>query len=179
MCAVTWLRDAVGAAALLAVVMTLGDVIWAALELPHSRIYGVAHGALMCLAFGLVIGWRAGRLPAGAAAGPFIGVAAALVFYGLAGPMRYVALLPGWMTFWIMFALLQQWLSRTESPGITALRSVVSATVSGLTFVAISGIWTRPPSPPAYHVNLGSWFVAFLAGFVPLFFRHRPQKPGN
>jgi hypothetical protein len=88
MCAMTWLRDAVGAAALLAVVMTLGDVIWAALDLPHLRTYGVAHGAIMCLAFGLVIGWRAGRLSAGAAAGPIIGVVAAVLFYGFHAPTR-------------------------------------------------------------------------------------------
>ncbi len=177
MCAMTWLRDAVGAAALLAVVMTLGDVIWAALDLPHLRIYGVAHGAIMCLVFGLVIGWRAGRLAAGAAAGPIIGVIAALVFYALAAPLRYVALLPAWMSFWIMFAFFQQWLSRTDSPDITALRSVVSAVLSGLAFVAISGIWTR--SSPGYHVNLGSWFVAFFPGFVTLFFRHQRQNSRN
>jgi hypothetical protein len=177
MCDVTWLRDAVGAAALLAVVMTLGDVIWAALNLPHLRLYGVAHGAIMCFVFGLVIGWRAGRLAAGAAAGPIIGVIAALVFYALAGPLRFVALLPAWMSFWIMFAFFQQWLSRADSPGITALRSIVSAVLSGLAFVAISGIWTR--SSPGYHVNLGSWFVAFLPGFVTLFFRHQPRKSRN
>ena len=170
-----WLRDAVGAAALLAVVMTLGDVIWAVLELPHLRIYGVAHGAVMCLVFGLVIGWRSGRPGPGVVAGPLIGVLAALSFYALAGPMRYVALMPAWMSFWIMFAFLQQWLSRTESPGVTALRSVTAAILSGLVFVAISGIWTR--SSPGYHVNFGSWFLAFLAGFVPLFFRHQPRKP--
>ena len=87
--------------------MTLGDYIWAALNLPHLRAYGIAHGAVMCLCFGLVIGWRTGRIAAGALAGPIIGVVAALVFYALAGPLRYVALLPGWMTFWILFAFLQ------------------------------------------------------------------------
>lgn len=177
MSAVTWLRDAVGAAALLAVVMTLGDVIWAVLDLPHLRSYGVAHGAAMCLVFGLVIGWRAGRLAAGAIAGPLIGVVAAVVFYVLAGPMRYVALLPGWMSFWIMFAFFQQWLSRTESPALTALRSTGAAVLSGLAFVAISGIWTR--SSPGYHVNLVSWFIAFLPGFLVLFFRHQPRPPRN
>ena len=169
----TWLRDAVGAAVLLAVVMTLGDAIWAALDLPHLRLFGVAHGAVMCLVMGLVIGWRARRPAAGTVAGPIIGVIAAVVFYALAGPLRFVALLPAWMSFWIMFAFFQQWLARADSPGITALRSIVSAVLSGLAFVAISGVWTR--GSPGYHVNLGSWFVAFLPGFVTLFFRHQPR----
>jgi hypothetical protein len=39
-----WLPDAVRAAALLSLV-TLADVIWAALDLPHLRTYGVAQGA--------------------------------------------------------------------------------------------------------------------------------------
>ena len=131
-CGMTWLRAAVGAAALLAVVMTVGDVVWAALNLPHLRVYGVAHGAIMCLVFGLVIGWRAGRPGAGAVAGPIIGVIAALVFYALAGPLRFVALLPAWMSFWIMFAFFQQWLSRADSPGLTAMRSIFAAVLSGM-----------------------------------------------
>ena len=151
--------------------MTLGDYIWAALNLPHLRAYGIAHGAVMCLCFGLVIGWRTGRMAAGALAGPIIGVVAALVFYALAGPLRYVALLPGWMTFWILFAFLQHWLSRSESPERAAVRGFIAAIFSGLVFVAISGIWTR--GSPGYHVNFAAWFVAFLPGFLPLFWGRR------
>ena len=116
--------------------MTLGDFIWAALNLPHLRAYGIAHGAVMCLCFGLVIGWRTGRMAAGALAGPIIGVVAALVFYALAGPLRYVALLPGWMTFWILFAFLQHWISRSWP-------SPVSGPVArpGITSTSAHGSW--------------------------------------
>ena len=162
-------RDAVLAAVLLGLVMTVGDFVWAAMQLPHLRAYGIAHGAVMCLCFGLVIGWRSGRIAAGAVAGPIIGVVAALVFYGLAWKVRYVALLPAWMSFWILFAFLQQWLSRTESSGVAAVRGIVAAVLSGLAFVAISGIWTRPSAVPQYHVNLAAWSFAFLPGFLALF----------
>ena len=137
------IRDALVASVLLAVVMTLGDVIWAALDLPHRRANGVAHGALMCLCLGAVIGWRAGRVALAAAAGLVIGTLAAGVFYALAGPLRFVALLPAWMMFWILFAFLQQWLLRVESGASAAVRGLVAAVVSGLAFIAISGIWTR------------------------------------
>jgi hypothetical protein len=160
------IRDALVAAVLLAAVMTLGDVVWAALQLPHRRAYGVAHGAAMCLFFGLVVGWRARRLAAGAIGGPLIGVIAALVFYALAWKLRFVALLPAWMSFWILFAFFQQWLSRTESAGMTAVRGVTAAVLSGLAFVAISGIWTRPSPTPKYHIHLAAWTVAFLPGVV-------------
>ena len=164
-------RDALAAAALLAVVMTLGDYIWALFDLPHLRAYGITHGAVMCLFFGMVIGWRAKRLATGALAGPIIGIIAALVFYALAGPLRFVALLPAWMSFWIMFAFFQQWLSPTETPGRAALRGFVAAVTSGLAFVAISGIWTRGSAHGNYLINLGAWTFAFLPGFVALFFR--------
>lgn len=170
------MRDAIAAAVLLGVVMTFGDFVWAALRLPHLRAYGVVHGAVMCLFFGLVIGWRSGRIAAGAVAGPIIGVVAALVFYALAWKLRYVALLPAWMSFWILFAFFQQWLSRAESPGAAALRGTVAAVLSGLAFVAISGIWTRPSAVPQYHVNLAAWSFAFLPGFLSLFLRTKGPK---
>lgn len=169
------IRDAVAAAFFLAAVMTLGDYVWAVLKLPHLRTYGIAHGAVMCLCFGLVVGWRTGRLAAGALAGPIIGILAALMFYALAGPLRYVALLPAWMTFWILFAFLQQWLSRAESIERAAVRGVAAAILSGLVFVAISGIWTR--GSPGYHVNFAAWFVAFLPGFFALFWVRKSAGP--
>ncbi len=162
-------RDATAAAVLLGIVMTLGDVAWASLDLPHRRTYGVAHGAAMCLVFGLVVGWRARRVSAGAVGGPVIGVVSALVFYALAWKLRFVALLPAWMSFWILFAFFQQWLSKRESAGAAAARGVAAAALSGMAFVSISGIWTRPPSEPNYLVNLAAWCFAFLPGFLALF----------
>ena len=124
----------------------------------------------MCLCLGMVIGWRARRIAAGAIAGPIIGVVAALIFYALALKLRFVALLPAWMSFWVLFAFLQHWLSRTDSTEVAAVRGTAAAILSGVAFIAISGIWTRAVSPPQYHVNLAAWSIDFLPGFLALFF---------
>jgi hypothetical protein len=161
---------AFAASLLLAVVMTVGDFVWAFFSVPHLAIYGVAHGAVMCLAIGVVIGARAQKLAVGALAGPLVGVFAAGAFYALAPWVRWSALLPAWMLFWILFAVLQQRLTRDESMTRALLRGTAAAVVSGGAFYAISGIWTsHSPDGPNYIVNFASWCVAFLPGFVCLF----------
>jgi hypothetical protein len=162
-------RDAVAGSLLLGLVMTFGDFFWSALHLPHKVAYGIAHGAVMCGCLGLVIGWRAGRVAAGAIAGPVIGVIAALAFYALVSSLGYIgAMVPAWMLFWILFALLQQRLSREGNAQQTALRGIAAAVLSGVAFYLISGIWTKH-GPPDYAVNLASWTFAFLPGFLVLF----------
>jgi hypothetical protein len=157
------------AALCLGAVMTLGDYTWAALHIRHRVAYGLAHGAVMCLCIGLVIGVRTGRPMTGAVAGPWIGMLAAGVFYALAPALRWGALLPSWMFFWILFAALQQRLQPIESWRVAAVRGLVAAVVSGLAFYAISGIWTGPHAAPNYAVSLVSWSFAFVPGFLSLF----------
>jgi hypothetical protein len=164
--------SAVVSSLLLAAVMTFGDFLWAALDLRHRVWYGIAHGALMCLCIGLAVGIRAGRPAPGAIVGPLVGVIAAAAFYLLAPWLRYGAMLPAWMLFWVLFAILQQRLRRHESLAFAALRGSIAAGLSGIAFYAVSGIWTRPsPSGPDYLVHFGSWGFAFLPGFLSLFWR--------
>jgi hypothetical protein len=166
------LRAAIIASLFLAVVMTLGDLLWAALDLRHRVWYGIAHGAVMCLCIGLVIGVRAGQPASGTALGPIVGVIAAGAFYLLAPWLRLSAMLPAWMLFWILFALVQHRLQRHGTLGAATLRGLVAALVSGLAFYAISGIWTRPsPQGPNYALHCASWTFAFFPGFVTLFWR--------
>jgi hypothetical protein len=96
---------------------------------------------------------------------------AAGLFYLLAPWLRYSAMFPAWMFFWICFAILQEWLRRERDHawGLAVARGLVAAILSGLAFYAIAGIWTRPPRDPNYLYNLGAWSFAFLPGFAALF----------
>jgi hypothetical protein len=170
---------AAAAAVYLGVVMTLGDITWARLNITHRVVYGVAHGAVMCLCIGIVLGVRAGRPVAGAIAGPLIGILAALSFYLLAPLLRWRALVPAWMFLWILFAFLQHRLRPIESAPASALRGLAAAVLSGLAFYAISGIWTGPPTAPAYARSVLSWSFAFLPGFLALFLTSRTDGPAE
>lgn len=166
----TGLRDAVIAAMLLGALMALGDLIWSALNLPHRMTYGLTHGAVMCLCLGIAIGLRAGRVGPAVIAGPLIGVVAAGSFYALAPWLRYSAMFPSWMLFWILFALLQQWLTKAESLTVAAARGGIAAILSGIAFYLISGIWTdRSDGGQNPIVHLAAWSFAFFPGFAVLF----------
>ena len=152
--------------------MTVGDWAWAALELRHRVAYGLIHGALMCLCLGLAVGVRAGKPAPAAVAGPLIGVIAALTFYALTPMLRWSAMFPAWMLLWILFALLQQRLGKKESMGAALTRGLAAAIVSGAAFYAISGIWINDShANPNLLRHFGAWTVAFLPGFVALFWR--------
>jgi len=171
------LRAAVFAALLLGAVMTAGDFIWEVARVRHSMGKGIAHGVVMCLCIGAVIGFRTGRLGAGLLAGPVIGVIASGTFYLLAPLARYYAMLPAWMLFWICFGVLQQRL-QPERGAHWLVQGTVAALLSGLAFYAISGIWTHPaPGGPNYPLNFASWSFAFLPGFLALFFATRVRLP--
>ena len=157
-------------------VMTLGDFLWAALHIRHRVAYGLVHGALMCLFLGLAIGIRARRPAPAAIAGPIVGVIAALVFYALAPTLRWGALFPAWMLLWILFALLQYWLRRTETLPLALGRGIIAALSSGVAFYLVSGIWTADSHE---HPNLlrhfASWSFAFAPGFLALFLNRSPR----
>lgn len=163
---------AVVASLLLGAVMTLGDWAWAALEIRHRVVNGLAHGALMCLCLGLAVGVRAGRPGAAALAGPVIGVIAAASFYALAPVLRWSAMFPAWMLLWILFAVLQQRLARKEAMTTALVRGVAAALLSGAAFYAISGIWINDShTNPNLLRHFGAWSFAFLPGFAALFWR--------
>ena len=151
-------------------VSTLGDFVWAALRLRHQMAYGLIHGAIICLCIGAVIGVRERRLLPALIGGPLIGLIAAGGFYLLAPWLRYAAMFPMWMLFWILFALLQERLRPPFGPHQAIARGLVAALLSGAAFYAISGIWTRPsPGGPDYLRHFLSWSFAFFPGFAALF----------
>jgi hypothetical protein len=166
------LRAAVVASLFLGAVMALGDSAWAALRIEHRVVYGLAHGAVMCLCLGIAIGVHTGRPVPATLAGPVIGVIAAGAFYLLAPWLRMAAMFPAWMLFWILFALLQQRLREDERLVTAAARGSIGAVVSGLAFYAISSIWTGPShDAPNLALHFAAWSFAFLPGFLALFWR--------
>lgn len=169
------------AALAMGVVSTFGDFVWEALGLQHRMWYGLVHGAVICLSIGAVIGIRERRIVPAIAAGPLIGLLAAGGFYLLAPWLRYAAMFPMWMLFWLCFALLQGWLQRATPRGLrtVALRGLAAAVLSGAAFYMISGIWTeRSPAGPNYLRHFLAWSFAFLPGFLSLFAGRRPGADG-
>jgi hypothetical protein len=162
---------AIVAAVCLGAVMTVGDWLWAAMAIRHRVGYGLIHGALMCLCLGLAVGVRAGRPAPAAIAGPLIGVLAAASFYALAPVLRWNAMFIAWMLLWILFGVLQRWLSKRESMRTAVTRGIAAAILSGAVFYAISGIWTSDShSDPNLPWHFAAWTVAFLPGFAALFY---------
>jgi hypothetical protein len=161
---------AIGASLLLAAVSTLGDFVWAHWSVRHRMVYGLVHGAAICLCIGALVGARARRPAAGALVGPVVGVVAAAAFYALAPALGYAAMFPAWMLFWICFALMQMYLSGERAYGPALARGLAAAVLSGVAFYLVSGMWTRPPrGGPHYAENFLRWAFAFLPGFLSLF----------
>ncbi|HEX4565163.1 MAG TPA: hypothetical protein VH138_00980 [Vicinamibacterales bacterium] len=160
---------AVGASLTLAAVMTLGDFAWAVLHIHHRTVYGIVHGAAMCLCIGIAIGVRVRRRLPAAIAGPLIGVAAAGTYYLLASPLKWGAMLPAWMILWILFALLQKLLTKRERFGVALKRGILAALLSGFAFYLTSDIWIHEARHPGMLVHFGAWAFAFLPGFASLF----------
>ena len=168
------------AAIVLGLASTAGDMLWAGLSLRHRVGYGLVHGAAICLAIGAFVGVHARRPAAGIAAGPVVGLLAAGTFYVLAPWLRYYAMFPAWMFFWVCFAVLQKQLCRDPRWGSALARGAAAALVSGLAFYLISGIWTRPSrGGPNYWFNLSAWTFAFFPGFAALFSRRRGDGPAS
>jgi hypothetical protein len=168
------------AALALGILSTLGDFVWEHWRVRHRVVTGLVHGAVICLAIGAAVGARAGRPLAGLAVGLPIGVLAAGAFYLLAPVLRWNAMFPAWMLFWICFGVLQARLAGDRRLGPALLRASAGAVLSGIAFYLVSGMWTNPPrGGPNYGVNLVNWTFAFLPGFVALFWPARlpPANP--
>jgi hypothetical protein len=163
------MRDSIIASLTLGAVMTLGDVAWAQFGIQHRVVYGVIHGAVMCLCLGLAIGLRCRRPLPALAAGPVIGVAAAASFYVLAPALQWAAMFPAWMLLWVLFALLQQWLDKRESMLTAFVRGLAAAVASGVAFYLVSGMWTSEHGAPNVARHFASWSFAFFPGFLALF----------
>jgi len=153
----------------IAVVMTLGDFVWAAPHLSHRMWYGLAHGALLCMAMGLTMGVPARRPITGAVGGIVAGLLAAASFYLLAPLMRYSAMFAAWFLLWVLIACLDGPILRRTGAAAALVRGLAAAVASGLAFYAVSGMWTHwNPDTINYLDHYVRWVVAFLPGFLAL-----------
>ena len=163
------LSFAIGSAIFAAVVMTLGDFVWASQLLQHRMTYGLLHGAGLCLALGLALGVPAKRPLTGAIGGLVVGILAAASFYVLAPLLRYSAMLASWVLLWILLALLDRMLHRGASVTAALVRGVLAAVGSGAAFYAVSGMWDNwNPQAINYADHFVRWAIAFLPGFLAL-----------
>jgi hypothetical protein len=155
-------------------VSTLGDLIWATSIPSHELVYGLAHGALLFSAIGLVLGVFAGRAGTGVAAGAAIGLAAAGAFYLLAPLAGFSTMFVVWAGVWMALAFLYSYLSGRHAGGVVVARGAIAAAASGLAFYLISGIW-RPFGPEGwdYAFHFAAWTFAYFPGFAALMLGQR------
>jgi len=151
-----------------AALSTFGDFVWARFIPSHRPMFGLIHGAVLCLGIGLYLG-ALRRLPVrGSLMGAAIGLLAAAGFYGLAPLVGYSAMFVLWMALWAAFGVLEgRGLGAPTTPLAEAVvRGLLAASGSGVAFYLISGIWTRPsPGGPDYFHHFLCWTIAFLPGF--------------
>ncbi len=161
------MRKALTSTAIVAIVATFGDWVWATFLSRHLMVAGLAHGALLCLAMGAVLA-RPERRVAGAAWGMAAGVTAAAAFYALAPLLRYGAMLPAWFALWVLLALVRR---LTAADALSwreaAVRGAIAGTASGVAFYLVSGMWTGwNPRDINYLDHLARWAFAFAPGFI-------------
>ena len=171
-------------ALLLAAASTLADAAWALWNLRHRPLYGLIHGTLLLLVFGVYLG-ALGRTKRsfllGLLGGPAAGIAAASSFYLLARFLRYSAMFAAWALLWILLGILARFVVPVgQSWRQTLLRGVAAALLSGLAFYGISDIWLKPsPGGPNYVYHFLCWTWAFLPGFLALLFRNSVIAPNG
>lgn len=168
------LRRAAVAALVLGVVSSFGDWLWASF-IPDGAVGpGVVHGVVIFLILAVVLGWASGvsgttrRLLMTL---PLAGLLIAAAFYPLALVFEYLGgLLVTWVAMWLALATLFRWArGGGEGLGRALARGGLAASLSGLAFWAISGIWTDPsPEPVSYALRAGYWTFAFFPGFAAL-----------
>lgn len=164
------MKNAAISTAIVAVVATVGDWVWASFLSRHLMVAGLVHGALLCLAMGAVLALPARRAASGAVWGVAVGIAAAAAFYALAPVLRYGAMLPAWFALWVMLALVQQ---RGGAGAVSwreaAVRGAIAGLASGAAFYLVSGMWTEwNPRAINYLDHLARWAFAFAPGFIAL-----------
>jgi len=160
-----------------ALVATLGDFTWYTLNVRHSIVTGIIHGAVLLTVVGAVLGFDAGRVVKGLPIGAVAGVGGALIYYllvALVDPRTYGAAIPAsWVALWLIVAVLDgRWLRAPERRPwrVIAIRGALAAVLSGTAFLLVMNtLWGRPPaSRRNYALQFVAWAVAWAPGLLAL-----------
>ena len=164
------LTPAVVGSLLLAFLSTAADYVWF-LNIPQHQVSsGAIHGATLFAALGAYLGWRKGRLGAGALGGLLSGVVAALSFYALAPLGGYNVMLVSWLILWIMLAGLQTYLDGRLDVARAIGRGLVTAIVAAVGFGVVLFQLYRgwPPEAFPFFKHFIAWSMAYLPGLYVL-----------
>ncbi|MDP3720680.1 MAG: hypothetical protein Q8T13_23200 [Acidobacteriota bacterium] len=166
----TLLGPALIGSMLLAVLSTVADYVWF-LDIPQHQVSsGMIHGSVLFAALGGYLGWRKGKLAAGAIGGLLSGMLAALSFYALAPIGGYAMMIVSWVLLWIMLAALQTHLDGRLDIARALGRGLATALAAGLGFAVVLFQLYRGWPPPEFSVfrHFVAWSMAYLPGLYVL-----------
>jgi len=169
-----------------AAVATAGDFIWFTFGVRDRMAFGVIHGAVLLMAVGGVLGFKAGRIVPGLLVGAASGVGGALAYYALGSVGRATAMGIAWASVWLFLALFDG-LALRKGPGRLAEivpRGLAAAISSGLTFYVVMGIlWGHEQGVSRnYLYQFLAWIVAWGPGILALttpFSKGRPHAQAD
>jgi len=160
-----------------ALVSTLGDLVWYSLGVEHRMTAGIIHGVVLLTAVGGVLGAAAGRLVAGFPLGMIAGAGGALAYYALAPVIGWSAMIVAWAALWMLLAWLDGRFLRggLRSSREIVTRGVLAAVLGGLAFSLVVGmLWGRPPAGGRnYLLQFAAWAFAWAPGIVALTWTRR------
>jgi len=148
------------------VLSTAADYVWF-LNIPQHQVSsGAIHGATLFAALGAYLGWRKGKIGAGALGGLLSGLIAALSFYVLAPFGGYNVMLVSWLLLWIMLAALQTHLDGRLEMAKAVGRGFATAIAAGLGFAVVLFQLYRgwPPAQFSFALHFVAWSMAYLPG---------------
>lgn len=164
------LGPAVVGSVLLAMLSTVADYVWF-LNIPQHQVSsGAIHGSVLFAALGAYLGFRKGKIGAGALGGLLSGLVAALSFYVLAPFGGYNVMLVSWLLLWILLAALQTYLDGHLDIARALARGIVTAIVAAVGFGVVLYQLYRgwPPKTFPVFTHFIAWTMAYLPGLYLL-----------
>ena len=164
------LGPAVVGSVLLAILSTVADYVWF-LNIPQHQVSsGAIHGSVLFATLGAYLGFRKGKIGAGALGGLMSGLVAALSFYALAPLGGYNVMLVSWLLLWIMLAALQTYLDGRLDLAKAFARGIITSIAAALGFGVVLFQLYRgwPPETYSFFKHFVAWSMAYLPGLYVL-----------